>query len=228
MDDAPPPEPWQSTRAGKRIQELNEVEDNIAALLHFAGCTLAALHPDPLSTFTSRELAIEDDDDGEGEGDGEAREQQPKPAASTSHDAKLADFAKYAEGYYSTLNDIQLALRTSIRHLRVSRTSAAPLVDPLFASLVSGAGGRGSAAVGPGGVARRGALEGLEGGVPWWRAGTERLPPGRASGAGRGRGRGGEGDDERGPAEGRGLSVAALELERDAWSGLVRALEAGR
>ncbi|GAA5846223.1 hypothetical protein JCM9279_005864 [Rhodotorula babjevae] len=230
MDD-PPPEPWQSTRAGKRILELNEVEENIAALLHFAGCSLAALHPDPLSSFTSRELAT-DDDGGEGEGEGgegssATADKRPRGDGSTADDAKLAEFAKYAEGYYATLNDIQLALRTSIRHLRVSRTSAAPLVDPLFARLVSGGGGGGaSSAVGPGGVARGTALEGLEGGVPRWREGTERLPGRERRGEGRGRGRGREDDSER--AGGRGLSVAALELERDAWAGLVMALEAGR
>ena len=110
----------------------------------------------------------------------------------------------------------------------MSRTSSAPLVDPLFASLVSGAGAgpaAGASAVGPGGVARGAALEGLEGGVPRWRAGTERLPGRGRGGAAHGEGEGeGEGDSERG----RGLSVAALELERDAWAGLVRALEAGR
>lgn len=108
----------------------------------------------------------------------------------------------------------------------MSRTSSAPLVDPLFASLVSGAGAgpaAGASAVGPGGVARGAALEGLEGGVPRWRAGTERL-----LGRGRGEAAHGEGEGEGDSERGRGLSVAALELERDAWAGLVRALEAGR
>lgn len=69
---------------------------NIAALLHFAGCTLASLHPDPLSSFTSRELAT-DDDVADGEGAAE-------PQGGDGREGKLGDFAKYAEGYYATLN----------------------------------------------------------------------------------------------------------------------------
>lgn len=33
--------------------------------------------------------------------------------------------------------DIQLSLRTSIRHLRISRASPAPILDPHFASLAN-------------------------------------------------------------------------------------------
>lgn len=69
---------------------------NIAALLHFAGCTLASLHPDPLSSFTSRELAVDDDEVEDGAKAG--------GAASGEGGEKLADFSKYAEGYYATLN----------------------------------------------------------------------------------------------------------------------------
>ncbi|GJN92967.1 hypothetical protein Rhopal_006012-T1 [Rhodotorula paludigena] len=192
------------TRAAKRVAELKEVEENIAALLHFAGCTLASLHPDPLSSFTSRELAT--DDDADDESSAKRAEQAGKEPD------KLTEFSKYAEGYYATLNDIQLALRTSIRHLRAARTSAAPLLDPAFASLVAGGAG-GGGEVGPGGVARGEALRPLEGGVPVWRSGTERLPR--------------EGKREENETE-RVLSVAALEVERDAWAGLVRSLEEAR
>ncbi|GAA6056831.1 hypothetical protein JCM3770_003591 [Rhodotorula araucariae] len=195
------PEPWEQTRAAKRVAELKEVEENLAAVLHFAGCTLASLHPDPLSSFTSRELATDDDDTASGPGAG---------AKNAEGDDKLADFAKYAEGFYTTLNDVQLGLRTSIRHLRVARTSAAPLIDPSFASLVAAGGS--STAVGPGGVAAASLLAPLSGGLPVWRGSTERLPE--------------KGQVQHG-SEGTKLSVAALELERDAWADLVRALEAG-
>ncbi|BGP50148.1 hypothetical protein JCM10450v2_006059 [Rhodotorula kratochvilovae] len=196
------PEPWETTRAGKRVAELKEVEENLAAVLHFAGCTLASLHPDPLSSFTSRELATDEDDAAGGPG---------ADAKKPEGDDKLVDFAKYAEGFYATLNDVQLGLRTSIRHLRVARTSAAPLVDPSFASLVAAGGS--STAVGPGGVAAASLLGPLSGGLPAWKGSTERLPakePVRK---------------ENGETK---LSVAALELEREAWADLVRALEAGR
>lgn len=68
--------------------------------------------------------------------------------------------------------------------------------------------------MGPGGVARGEALGPLEGGLPRWRAGTERLPR--------------RNEVEEGAARGEAstLSVAALELERDAWADLVRSLEA--
>lgn len=106
--------------------------------------------------------------------------------------------------------DVQLALRTSIRHLRVSRTSAAPLTDPSFGSLV--AAGPAASAVGPGGVALADLLRPLEGKVPLWDGKTERVQRGAA----------GDAQDEARP------SVAALELEREAWADLVRSLEAGR
>ncbi|BGP26244.1 mediator complex, subunit Med11 [Rhodotorula toruloides] len=193
-------EAWRKTRAGKRIEELKVVEENIAALLHFAGCTLASLHPDPLSSFTSRELATDDEGDDGTEAGG---------AASGEGGEKLAEFSKYAEGYYATLNDIQLALRTSIRHLRVSRTSAAPLIDPSFGSLV--AAGTAASAVGPGGVAFAELLKPLEGQVPLRDGNTQRV-----------RETAGEVQAE------ERLSAAALELEREAWADLVRSIESGR
>lgn len=88
------------------------MSQDIAALLHFAGCTLASLHPDPLTSFTARELAVDEDDDGGQEG-GEsasqtgARTSGPRPRKPTprnEEEAKLAEFAKYADGYYATLN----------------------------------------------------------------------------------------------------------------------------
>jgi len=70
------------------------VTQNIAVLLHFAGCALASLHPDPLSSFTSREIETGGDEDEEG---------NAKPAVPEGED-KAADFGKYAEAYYTTLN----------------------------------------------------------------------------------------------------------------------------
>lgn len=78
-------------------------EQNIAALLHFAGCTLASLHPDPLSDFTVREIATEADD-GDGGTSSRPSVNTSTPSGDDQQEAKLADFAKYAEGYYATLN----------------------------------------------------------------------------------------------------------------------------
>ncbi|GAA5825336.1 hypothetical protein JCM11251_006941 [Rhodosporidiobolus azoricus] len=198
--EAEPQEARQKTRAGKRIAELKEVEENIAALLHFAGCTLASLHPDPLSSFTSRELATEDDEEEEEGGD----KAEKKPQAGQD---KLADFGKYAEGYYATLNDIQLALRTSIRHLRVSRVSPAPLLDPSFANLATSS----SSAVGVGGVALGDLLKPLDPGKVEWDGKGDRV---------------GQEEGQESKGEGGKVSVAALELEREAWADIVRRLEA--
>lgn len=137
--------------------------------------------------------------------------------------------------------DIQLALRTSIRHLRVSRVSPRSVTDPAFASLVyrsdppPPAGGTSTAAateqvrVGPGGIApTREGDSAAEAPPPplsssdststsrsGWNRRTERLP----------------GESEPGekppppPSEVPPLSVAALEQERDALRDLVAALE---
>ncbi|BGP18203.1 hypothetical protein JCM10213_007831 [Rhodosporidiobolus nylandii] len=193
-----PQEPWQKTRAGQRIAELKEVEENIAALLHFAGCTLASLHPEPLSSFTSRELATDEDD-------GEEEQRSGKKEERT----KGEEFARYAEGYYATLNDIQLALRTSIRHLRVSRVSPAPLLDPSFASLATSSSSS-SSPVGVGGVALADLLKPLPAGAAEW-AGAPRVRK--------------QDQEEK---QGEKVSVQALELEREAWAEVVRSLEAGR
>lgn len=93
----------------------NTQTQNIAALLHFAGCTLASLHPDPLSSFTVREIATDDADDDDDEGhQGPDSETKKKPATTpnAAYDqdpeaaaaAKLQEFAKYADGYFATLN----------------------------------------------------------------------------------------------------------------------------
>jgi hypothetical protein len=133
-DDGSDPE-TASTRAGKRVAELQQVEEacpltlspsraiptdemhthtqNVAALLHFAGCTLASLHPDPLSSFTVREIATDDtdddDDDGEQQESSHGRDKKPATTPKPDHqqdqdEAKLQEFAKYAEGYFATLN----------------------------------------------------------------------------------------------------------------------------
>ncbi|GAA5943968.1 hypothetical protein JCM1841_004933 [Sporobolomyces salmonicolor] len=195
--DAGEREPWESTRAGKRIAELNAVEENIAVLLHFAGRALASLHPDPMSSFTTQELE-----------DQEAASTDKKP----EREDKAADFAQYAESYYETLNDIQFGLRTSIRHLRVSRTSPAPLLDPSFGSLAT-SGGPQPSQVGVGGAALAELLKPLELSAPTWdgKIGRSSEPE--------------QGKDEQRTGK---LSVAAKELEREAWKELADALEGGR
>lgn len=128
---------WTKTKSGKRILELEQVEQNVARLLHFAGCTLASLHPDPLSTFTSRTIQI-DDVSSDSESNQADKATVPEPEAEPD---KATEFEKYAGEYYATLNEIQLSLRTSIRHLRLSRASPAPLLDPSFGSLRNPGGG---------------------------------------------------------------------------------------
>ncbi|GAA5977626.1 hypothetical protein JCM10908_005041 [Rhodotorula pacifica] len=222
-DLATPEEPWMKTRAGKRIAELQQVEENIAALLHFAGCTLASLHPDPLSSYTAREIATEVDEDDDEDADGQAPKPR-KPTPRNEEEAKLAEFTKYAEGYYATLNDVQLALRTSIRHLRVSRVSPRPLTDPMYGSLVyrnqpapsstiSGASNSRSQ-VGPGGIAFSSAA--LAPAQSEWDMRASRLPSlfSRVT------------SDSATPPP--SMSVAALELERDALRDLVAALGGAR
>lgn len=118
-------EVWELTRAGKRIAELKEIEDvrpshrrsfrlaelmtvpvpqNVAVLLHFAGCALASLHPDPLSSFTSREFEVE----GEGPDEGDSADDRNRQASSArrleANDDQAAEFGKYAEAYFATLN----------------------------------------------------------------------------------------------------------------------------
>lgn len=135
------------TRAGKRVAELQQVEEvstlafllplcvgptdeiykhtqNIAALLHFAGCTLASLHPDPLSSFTVREIATDDPDDDADDADEQEGHQgsTKKPATPKTTDqdqeaaaaAKLQEFANYADGYFATLN-VCMSLRARAR-----------------------------------------------------------------------------------------------------------------
>lgn len=66
---------------------------HIGALLHFAGRSLAALHPAPLSTFTDQDLsrdAPDSDDD-----------QAPPPPDPND---RQAAFAKASDDYYATLN----------------------------------------------------------------------------------------------------------------------------
>ncbi|KAM0755608.1 hypothetical protein T439DRAFT_320314 [Meredithblackwellia eburnea MCA 4105] len=177
-------EAWKQTRSGQRILELDEVEQKIARLMHLAGCTLASLHPDPLSSFTTR--TSEDEDKG---GDGQSsKDGEPLD--------KEAQFTKYAEDYYTTLNDIQISLRESIRHLRLSRASSAPLIDPHFGSLSNPGGG----GVGVGGVAMG--------------RNFAPLPP-LVEGEGKGK------ETEWKPT----MSVQALEQEDEAWKDLKKALD---
>ncbi|GAA6062853.1 hypothetical protein JCM10212_006106 [Sporobolomyces blumeae] len=196
-------QPWELTRAGKRIAELKEVEDNIAVLLHFAGCALASLHPDPLSSFTSREISTEGDHNPPGS--------DPVDVNGTQDKDKAQAFARYADAYYTTLNDVQVGLRTSIRHLRVARTSPAPLLDPSLGAL-GGSTGPHPARVGAGGVALGEVLEPV---AAFGNAGTDRrTSAGNGNGNGDGNGRCGTGQ----------LSVAAREFESEAWDELARAL----
>jgi hypothetical protein len=81
--------------------------------------------------------------------------------------------------------------------------SPAPLLDPSFASL-----SRPGASVGVGGVALGELLKPLEGKKAEWN---------------------GTGQEEEGKEpEGERVSVAALELEKEAWEEVVKSLEAGR
>lgn len=84
----------------------------MARLLHFAGCTLASLHPDPLSSFTPRTVELDEDNDDE-----EDAPKAPKPTAADAGgpEEKGPEFAKYAEAYYSTLN-VRLPLPPSLPH----------------------------------------------------------------------------------------------------------------
>lgn len=189
-------------------------------LLHFAGCALASLHPDPLSSFTSRELAVEGEDEEQG---------TAKTGLGDGQD-KAADFGKYAEAYYTTLNvghllfpcedcridpgfacqqDIQVGLRTSIRHLRVTRTSPAPLLDPTFGSLASSSGPQPSQ-VGVGGLALADLLKPLDPKTPRWDGRNSRV--------------GARETEEREKGRNK-LSVAAKEFEKEAWKDLADALE---
>lgn len=176
----------------------------MARLLHFAGCTLASLHPDPLSTFTSRTIQI-DDDSSDSESNQADKATAPEPEAEPD---KATEFEKYAGEYYATLNvrpspllllseansrspspqEIQLSLRTSIRHLRLSRASPAPLLDPSFGSLRNPGGG----GIGTGSMA---------------------FGLGQAS------------ENETGKEETK-LSVPAMVLEKEAWEELGKALAA--
>ncbi|GAA5997686.1 hypothetical protein JCM5350_003984 [Sporobolomyces pararoseus] len=196
-------QPWDLTRAGKRIAELKEIEDNIAVLLHFAGCALASLHPDPLSSFTSRELEVEGENENENENEAQDDSSHPEKGD------KSAEFGKYTEAYYTTLNDIQVGLRTSIRHLRVTRTSPAPLLDPTFGSLASSAGPRPSQ-VGVGGLAIAELLKPLDPTTLRWDGGNSRRETDVST-------KGGEGGNQ--------LSLAARELEAEAWKDLADALD---
>ncbi|KAM0790152.1 hypothetical protein ACM66B_005472 [Microbotryomycetes sp. NB124-2] len=177
------------SRAAKRIAELDSVEETIAHMLHLAGCTLASLHPEPLSTFSSRVVSVGADD--------RARDDEMLDA----NEQKGSDFAKYAESFYATLHDVQLSLRTSIRHLRMDRASVAPVLDPNYGSLQSPSGR--SQAVGGGGVALGQSLQALKPEQPAWN-GT--LGPKAA------------------PASPDELSVNARVLQREAWADLAKAL----
>lgn len=255
------------TRSGRRIAELEQVEQvrlsrslsprlqlllltfplwrfrslqSIAHLLHFAGCTLASLHPDPLSSFTSREVALDDDSAASSSSGSPPPRPQPPPASTLGDEQdREAQFIKYSEAYYTTLNvsrafamraaiafrnhladfapsqDIQLSLRTSIRHLRLSKASAAPILDPSFASL-SNSSSDGSTSVGAGGVARG---DDLKDGVlplqtPSW--GKEAKIGGTGVG---------ERDGTTTTTRKESLGIGAMRLEKEAWEDLATALE---
>lgn len=74
------------------------MDQSIAQLLHFAGCTLASIHPDPLSSFTSKTVDFSDDPSDDDDGD------SPPPPAPAPPADKETEFANYAEAYYTTLN----------------------------------------------------------------------------------------------------------------------------
>ena len=90
-------------------------------------------------------------------------------------------------------------MRNSIRHLRVTKASPAPLLDPRFGALSNPAGG----IIAAGGVAFADRLKPL---------------PSRTAAA-----EGMDATDER--KEGTTMSVAALRLEKEAWEDLALALK---
>ncbi|CEQ40100.1 SPOSA6832_01699, partial [Sporobolomyces salmonicolor] len=142
-----------------------------------------------------------DKDDVQGSSDAGERE----PWESTRAGKRIAELNAVEE-------DIQFGLRTSIRHLRVSRTSPAPLLDPSFGSLAT-SGGPQPSQVGVGGAALAELLKPLELSAPTWdgKIGRSSEPE--------------QGKDEQRTGK---LSVAAKELEREAWKELADALEGGR
>lgn len=60
---------------------------------------MASLHPDPMSSFTSRTMSLDDSDSEEG-----SPKPRPPPVSTSDDVDKTAEFSKYAEAYYATLN----------------------------------------------------------------------------------------------------------------------------
>lgn len=69
-----------------------------------AGCTIASLHPDPLATFSSSIVSLDDSPDSDDDDDDDDEDKKVKePSIPTDQLSKEDQFNKYAEAYYSTL-----------------------------------------------------------------------------------------------------------------------------
>ncbi|SCZ88526.1 BZ3500_MvSof-1268-A1-R1_Chr10-2g02989 [Microbotryum saponariae] len=187
-------------KAATRIHELDIVQQDIAKLLHLAGCTLASLDPEPnpnLAPSNEKPTTIPED--------------------------KKERFDHFAQAYFTTLNvrlsfplqDIQLSLRTSIRHLALSKPSLQALLDPNYASLLpTQALEPGQSSIAAGGIAHRCRIDPLPltKSIPKW---TTR--DAHATSAAR--------VEEDGSMR---LSVAARALQAEAWRDLARIASAGQ
>ncbi|KDE06842.1 hypothetical protein MVLG_02878 [Microbotryum lychnidis-dioicae p1A1 Lamole] len=179
-------------KATTRIHELDIVQQDIAKLLHLAGCTLASLDPEPnpnLDLSNEKHTPIPED--------------------------KNERFDHFAQAYFTTLNDIQLSLRTSIRHLALSKPSLQALLDPNYASLLpTQALEPGQSSIAAGGIAHRSRINPLPltKSIPKW---TTR--DAQATSAG--------GVEEDGSMR---LSVAARGLQAEAWRDLARIASAAQ
>ncbi|SGY25599.1 BQ5605_C018g08645 [Microbotryum silenes-dioicae] len=179
-------------KATTRIHELDIVQQDIAKLLHLAGCTLASLDPEPnpnLDLSNEKHTPIPED--------------------------KNERFDHFAQAYFTTLNDIQLSLRTSIRHLALSKPSLQALLDPNYASLLpTQALEPGQSSIAAGGIAHRSRIDPLPltKSIPKW---TTR--DAQATSAG--------GVEEDGSMR---LSVAARGLQAEAWRDLARIASAAQ
>ncbi|SCV73698.1 BQ2448_6128 [Microbotryum intermedium] len=202
LDDDDKEERPTTLKAATRIHELDAIQQDIAKLLHLAGCTLASLDPEPNPNL-----------------DPTTEKHDPD---TTIPEDKKERFDHFARSYFTTLNkadlfivlvhlsqDIQLSLRTSIRHLALSKPSPQALLDPNYASLLPTAALEpGQSSIAAGGTAHRSRIDPLPltKTIPKWKTGDA-----KAASAG--------GVKEDGSMK---LSVAARELQAEAWRDLAQ------
>jgi len=118
-----------------QIEELTLNERRISRLLHLAGKTMAALHPDTDSFAEPVEST--------------SGNTESKVWDSASADQANASVNQLAAEYFSTLNEVQLSLRTAIAQLQNHRISLLSLMTSI--SLITGTG----STIGPGGLRLR-------------------------------------------------------------------------